>query len=472
MSDEFGVVYPVDPVIGRRWSNYHVVEAIGSGGMGTVYRMTHDFLQSVKAIKVLHESGDVDKQRRFQQEALAASAVDTDKIVRVDDAGEWDDGRRFIVMELIEGRSLHADLEEKKTLPLVVALKLLYRLADTLALFHARGIVHRDLKPMNVLLRGTGYEPKICDFGIVSVATAPTDIRIVHTQERMISGTPGYQSPEQLAAFPTDGRTDIYSLGVIGYEALAGIRPHPPSLRWGPFASADFFTAHVPSIAERRPPSLPPVPQMVEAVIARALAMDVARRYTTAIEFRDELGRCLAALDGGDGVPRNHMLTMVTTAADASAPAPALRTPPGEIDRMIERLRAKQEAPTIEDVTAPQSNAPVAIADAVTQCEPAPEPFPREKDVEAIVRIIRRRFHIRSSDDGTALEPRQKAAWTFLRAFAEAARRGFKGAVSFGVVANLLADLSASELALIGGMLKALRAGRVALDDWLANHWD
>jgi hypothetical protein len=471
MSKEFEVVYPVDPIIGRRWSNYHVAEAIGSGGMGTVYRMTHDFLQSVKAIKVLHLSAYVEEQHRFQQEALAASAVDSDKIVRVDDAGEWDDGRRFIVMELIEGRSLYADLEDKKTLPLATALKLLYRLADTLALVHARGIVHRDLKPMNVLLRGTGYEPKICDFGLVSVATAPSDIRIIHTQERMISGTPGYQSPEQLAAYPTDGRTDIYTLGVIGYEALAGIRPHPPLLRYGPFASADFFTAPVPSIAERRPRSLPPVPLIVEEVIARALAKDVARRYTTAIEFRDALGRCLAVLDGDDGVPRNHMLTMVTTAADASAPAPALRTPPGEIDAMIERLRVT-ERPTVADVTAPRSNAPVAIADAITQCEPAPEPFPREKDVEAIVRIIRRRFRIRSSDDGAALEPRQKAAWTFLRAFAEAAPRGFKGAVSFGVVANLLTDLSSSELELIAGMLKALRAGRAALDDWLAKNWD
>jgi serine/threonine-protein kinase len=224
------------PIVGRQWGNYRVAELIGSGGMGSVYRMHHNRLQSLKAIKVLDPCGDREQQRRFQQEALAASAIDSEKIVTVDDVGEWADGVHYIVMELIDGRNLADELKQKGPLSIEAALKLLYRLADTLALVHAKGIVHRDLKPQNILLPWSRFKPKLCDFGIVSVATAAPELKIVPTQERTISGTPGYQSPEQLAALPTDGRTDIYSLAVIGFEALTGKLPHPPIFCYSPEA--------------------------------------------------------------------------------------------------------------------------------------------------------------------------------------------------------------------------------------------
>lgn len=125
-------------------------------------------------------------------------------------------------------------------------------------------------------------------------------------------------------------------------------------------------------------------------------------------------------------------------------------------------------APSIADATASVGNVPAAIANAVTreQIELT------EKDIEAVVWTIRRRFGIRSSDDGTSFSPSQRAAWSFLLAFTDAAPREFKGAVAFGSLANLLAELSSVELALIAGLLKAIRDGRKVLPDWLAVNWE
>src|SRR6266542_4349874 len=152
-----------DPIIGRGWGNYEVTQLIGSGRTGRVYRMRHAVLASLKAIKVLDCVVSPEVQQRFQQEALAASAVDSSKIVRVDDVGVWSDGVHYIIMELIVGRSLGEALHDERCLSIEATLKLLYRLADTLALVHAEGIVHRDLNPKNILLHKNNYSsPKIC----------------------------------------------------------------------------------------------------------------------------------------------------------------------------------------------------------------------------------------------------------------------------------------------------------------------
>jgi serine/threonine-protein kinase len=324
------------PIIGREWGNYRVTVQVGAGGWGEVYRLEHRQLPSVKAIKVMYpEPRRYMDHKRYQQEALAASAVDSTKIVRVDDVGEWPDAR-YIVMEYVEGRSLHADLVEQHRLPpLEAALKLLYRLADTLGLVHAKGIVHRDLTPRNILLVRDTYLPKICDFGVASAWMAPPQLKVMDTRGMGFGAAPGYQSPEQLMDLVTDGRTDIYSLGVIGYQMLTGELPHPMIRGRDVEDVREFLMRPTPSIAAQRHRALPLVPAIVEHVIARALAKDVSGRYTTALEFRDHLGKCLEAIGGPE---RNAMYTIMTR---NSAVAPPLRTPAGELDEVIERLNGQ-----------------------------------------------------------------------------------------------------------------------------------
>lgn len=480
-----------DPILGRAWGNYRVAEKIGEGGMSTVYRMDHVTLPRHKAIKVLQPPPAyifVDHLRRFLQEAVAACAIDSDRIVRVDDIGEWPEGPSYIVMEWVQGRSLADELAEKKRLPLDTTLKLLYRLADVIALAHAKGIVHRDLKPQNILLPRDSYIPKVCDFGIASVAMAPREIQVVNTQERAISGTPGYQSPEQLAALPTDGRTDIYSLGVIGYEALAGELPHEPVYPYDPVKAAKFLKRSVPSIASKRPATLGPVPQMVEDVIARALAKDVARRYTTAIDFRDDVGECLAMMRAEeDGVTHNRLYTKMTTMADRRAPAPALRTPAGYVDEMIGELHSGPTGPvTLPDVTV-TIRRPARATNAAEQAVPetvADDPmtlgapserrhFPDGDEVRAIYRVVRRRFGV-LSEPGTRLTPKQERVLGMLAVLNYAGARDAwqHTSVPFSMVGELLADLAPAELALLSELMRALSQGRKALGDWLAKHWE
>jgi hypothetical protein len=224
---------------------------------------------------------------------------------------------------------------------------------------------------------------------------------------------------------------------------------------------------------------LPPVPVEVEEVIGRGLAMDVGRRYSTAVEFRDDLARCLAAAGVDDeGVVRNLMFTMLTAAADASAPAPALRTPAGEVDRMIGRLRALVGSPALHDVVAPapKQNAPAQIVtDRMTRVETG-SPKLSTKDIESITRILRRRVGLRSYHHLGA-DAREDAMLEFLRWFADVAEREgnpnwlLNTMMPLRTAANLLNHLSTDELALIGTMLRAVGEGRAALSDWLAAHW-
>jgi hypothetical protein len=484
-----------DPILGRPWGNYRVAEKIGEGGMSAVYRMDHVSLPRRKAIKVLEPPPAyvfVDHLRRFLQEAVAACAIDSDRIVRVDDIGEWPDGPSYIVMEWVDGRSLADELARKKPMALDTALKLLYRLADVIALAHAKGIVHRDLKPQNILLPRDSYIPKVCDFGIASVAMAPREIQVVNTQERAISGTPGYQSPEQLAALPTDGRTDIYSLGVIAYQALTGELPHEPVFPYDPVKAAKFLKRPVPSIASKRPATLEAVPQMVEDVIARALAKDVGRRYTTAIEFRDDVGECLAMMRAEeDGVTHNRLYTKMTTMADRRAPAPPLRTPAGYVDGMIGELHSGplSGAVTLADVTVTvrrparaAANGAEAVpeavaADPMTLGEPSEASarhFPDHDELRAIYRVVRRRFGILSEQHEKRLTPKQERVLRLLQVLNYAAARDAwtHTSVPFSMVGELLADFSPKELEILGGLMRALQAGHKTLADWLAKHWE
>jgi eukaryotic-like serine/threonine-protein kinase len=218
---------------GTKLGPYEIQSPIGAGGMGEVYRARDTRLGRDVAIKVLPESfaKDADRLRRFEQEARAIAALNHPNILAVHDIGDQD-GIRYIVTELLEGRTLRDQLNEG-ALPLRKALDYARQIADGLAAAHGRGIVHRDLKPENVFCTKDG-RVKILDFGLakqsvpqgayadatMNDATMP----VAQTEPGMVMGTAGYMSPEQVRGLPTVARSDIFTLGAFLYQMLPARR--------------------------------------------------------------------------------------------------------------------------------------------------------------------------------------------------------------------------------------------------------
>ena len=264
---------------------YELEELVGTGGMSSVYRAHDRLLERQVAIKVLHEhySRDDDYVERFRREARAAAKLSHPNIVTVIDRGEAD-GRQFIVFEYVDGENLKQLVTSRGRLPVRDALELGIQIGRALAFAHAQGLVHRDVKPQNVLL-GDG-DVKVTDFGIARSIDVPVGL----TQTGTVLGTSEYISPEQATGRQVDARTDIYSLGVVLYELLAGQPPY----------SGDSFVAvamrhvndPVPSITLARPD----VPLRVDAALRRAMAKDPDDRFQSMDELVAELDACLAGL--------------------------------------------------------------------------------------------------------------------------------------------------------------------------------
>jgi serine/threonine protein kinase/tetratricopeptide (TPR) repeat protein len=277
---------------------YNVLEKLGSGGMGTIYLAKDARLGRRVALKILptHFARDEEFVRRFELEARAASSLNHPNIITVHEIGEAE-GRRFIVTELVEGRTLREALAEGP-LDARDALDFCAQVAGALAKAHGAGIVHRDVKPENVMVDEEGHV-KVLDFGIAKrlqhsadVNTeAPTSAQHVNTAAGVVLGTSTYMSPEQLRGMEVDARTDIWSLGVVLYEALAG-RP--------PFEASNYGDLVV-SILHGEPPALSDLrddmPEEIEAVLRRALAKDRGGRFPSAKEFQSELKRIVRRLD-------------------------------------------------------------------------------------------------------------------------------------------------------------------------------
>jgi eukaryotic-like serine/threonine-protein kinase len=264
---------------------FELEELVGSGGMSSVYRARDRLLERNVAIKILHEhySRDDDYVERFRREARAAAKLSHPNIVTVIDRGEAD-GRQYIVFEYVDGQNLKQLIQSRGRLPVRNALELGVEIARALAFAHAQGLVHRDVKPQNVLLGGG--DVKVTDFGIAR----SLDVNVGLTQTGTVLGTSEYISPEQATGKEVDERTDVYSLGVVLYELLAGAPPY----------TGDSFVAvamkhvsdPVPSIAEARPD----VPLRVDAALQRAMAKDPDDRFQSMDELVAELEGCLTAL--------------------------------------------------------------------------------------------------------------------------------------------------------------------------------
>ncbi len=305
----------IDALIGRVIAGkFSVDERLGAGAMGMVYRGTQLALDRTVALKVLHRqfAADVDFADRFWGEAKAASRLDHANSIRVIDFGQEPDGLLYLVMEFVEGCNLFELISERGPLPPASIVDLLCQVLAALAVAHDMAVVHRDLKPENIMIvRGKGDDGqpvdfvKVCDFGIAKILdTAPASDhapRRKHSTTGLLVGTPAYMSPEQARGEKLDARSDLYSVGVVLFELLAGKVP--------------FDGESVISVALKHVAEVPVPPSSLalgvdpdlEAICLRAMSKKPAERFQDAREMR--LALQSAANKPGFGARANGLLT-------------------------------------------------------------------------------------------------------------------------------------------------------------------
>jgi serine/threonine protein kinase/tetratricopeptide (TPR) repeat protein len=288
-----------DPLIGQIFAEkYEIIDVLGEGGMSIVYKARHRHMDRIVAVKLLLEHLVADKTAlaRFEHESKAASSLSHQNIVTVHDFGMTKTGQAYFVMDCLEGETLAEVLERKKRLPLQDALNIFKQTCDGLHHAHKKGVVHRDLKPSNLVLMtqdDASTLVKIVDFGIAKLLPKDGKPRQNITQTGEIVGSPLYMSPEQCNGKSMDHRSDIYSLGCLMYETLAG----EPPLMGDTFVNTVVKHINVPPppFSETAPDA--GIPAQVEACILKCLAKNPDERYQSAAEVRQSL--LDAALEAG-----------------------------------------------------------------------------------------------------------------------------------------------------------------------------
>jgi eukaryotic-like serine/threonine-protein kinase len=336
-----------DALTGRRLGRYHIHQEVGRGGMAQVYRATDTLLQRPVALKVLSPqlSHDPEFARRFEREAVTAANLRHASIITIFDVGE-SDGLKYIAMEFIAGRSLHAVIAERGQLGLALTIGILAPMAEALQYAHNQRAIHRDIKPHNIMI-GTDGRVLLADFGI---AIGPQSNGERLTQAGAFLGTPEYLSPEQVQAEPLTGHSDQYALAVVAFECLTGRVPFKGS-------TPQLLMAHVYTA----PPALSTagqgLPIELDAVLARGLAKDPAARYPDVVAFVEAL-RGVAAKRGLASVRPGEIAALaVPLGSSAGKETVTLRPSPGS---------APSHGP-------PQASPGGA---APSQAQPSPAPFP------------------------------------------------------------------------------------------------
>jgi tetratricopeptide (TPR) repeat protein len=265
-------------MIGQTISHYKILEKLGEGGMGVVYKAQDTKLLRPVALKFLtpEMTRDQDAKKRFIQEARAASALDHPNIAVVHDVDETADGHSFICMAYYDGQTLKTRLTQGP-FDTDEAVQLILQIAGGLQAAHESNIIHRDIKPANIIITSNG-EAKIVDFGLAKLSAQTRGSRT-----QITGGTAAYMAPEQIMGNEADSRSDLFSLGVVFYEAIVGRRPFA-----GEHEAALFY-----SIVNAEPPIpssiRPEIPQELDRIILRLLEKDPAKRYQYAADLRDDL---------------------------------------------------------------------------------------------------------------------------------------------------------------------------------------
>lgn len=300
-------------LIGKQIDDYQIIEQIGQGGMAVIYRAVQGSLGREVALKVLSSRLTYDPEfiERFRREALAAARLNHPSIVTIYNVGEQN-GIHYIAMKLLKGESLDK-IVQRGRLSVAQVVPIIQRVAEALDHAHGQGIVHRDIKPANVIINASGW-PTLTDFGI---AKAIADNKPGLTQKGMIIGTPHYMAPEQIQGFRVDYRADIYALGVMCYEMLAGSLPFQ-----GDTASVMYAQLNVPPPPLRQ--LMPDVPYHVEVAINRALAKRAEERFQRVSEFAAALATPSTATPSGDATaqvahPSNAPTQIVNPPSHSSA---------------------------------------------------------------------------------------------------------------------------------------------------------
>jgi serine/threonine-protein kinase len=291
---------------------YVIVDELGQGAMGVVYKATDPLIDRIVAIKTITLSLALEEREeyegRFYQEAKAAGSLSHPNIVTIFDVGRSGD-TAYIAMEFLQGRELRDILNDQKLLPVDQVIDVVAQVAQGLAYAHEHGIIHRDVKPSNIMVGRDGHV-KITDFGIARMASAA-----VRTQTGMVLGSPKYMSPEQVMGKLTDQRSDIFSLGVMLYEMLTGHLPFT-----GENVNAIMYQT---LNAIPQPPSAlnAVVPDMLNFIVAKALAKELEHRYQNAKDLANDLRACR------DSMPRSYNVAAIGSVRPSNPTSLADSTP-------------------------------------------------------------------------------------------------------------------------------------------------
>jgi serine/threonine protein kinase len=295
---------PSDYAIGATIiDQYEVLSNLGRGAMGIVYKVRHKVLNKIVAIKMIKGEFLTDKEvlTRFEQEAKAASSLDHPSIIKVYDYGISRDKRPYLVMDYLEGTTFSNLLKTKKRFSPQQILPLFIKLTDALEHAHSRNIVHRDIKPGNIVLVETHINqddaclsiviPKIVDFGIAKILDNKHNLGLTKAGE--LIGSPIYASPEQAMGNTIDGRTDIYSLGCVLYEALTGT---PPFLGESVIDTVFKRLSEKPPRFEDMAPDIK-IPDELQRIVYKSLEREPRFRYQTMAEMKQDLQNLVACND-------------------------------------------------------------------------------------------------------------------------------------------------------------------------------
>lgn len=391
VQDQGPATYPAGTLFADR---YRIDGVLGIGGFGAVYRCTQLNMNQTVAVKVLRNEHlqSIEHVKRFTREAQAASKLTHPNTIRIFDFGQNKDQALYLAMEFVEGETLGHRLDEHGTVHWETLVHIMTQVCHSLTEAHAAGLIHRDLKPENIMLVQVAGDPnfvKVLDFGIAKVMKDSDNDQSQLTESGMIMGTPTYMSPEQAKGEAINGRSDIYSLGVMMYEALTG---KPPFQGDTPMT---VLVAHIKDIPRPMPRdgSIPNVPSELEKVVLSCLEKDPARRPQSTVQLVDRLVNAAKAvrepqsttisrapLEAGKTEGFSAIETSMVQAADVRPPTPISSETPAQTPQnrapLYIGMGAFAAVALLAVVVALLAGGKEDVADAPAQVAQTPAPVP------------------------------------------------------------------------------------------------